>query len=461
MKSFLIVALLGSGVCAFAAALTDKEVPPAGSAPKPFSLPATEDFALPNGLKVTIVPYGIVPKVAVRVYVDAGALRESADRVWISKVNARLMKEGTKTRTGEQVARDVADMGGQLEIEAESDYTTAGGVVLSDFGPRFVALLADLLENASLPAPELSRIKADLGRELAVEKSRPGPAARERFLQTLFPDQPYGRVYPDDSTLGSYRLQDVKEFYDKNFAAKRAHLYIVGKLDSGLKQAITESFSRWKSGEESPVPAAQPIRAHSLTVIDRPGAPQSTLYLGLPVANPQSPDFIALDVMDSLLGGSFASRITANIREQKGYTYSPRSTVGTYRNLAYWAEIADVTTASTGASLKEIFYEVDRIRKEPPSEAELKGIQNYLSGIFVLRNTASPDAVIAQLHFVDSQALPRSYLSTFVQKVGAVKPSDIQRVAESYITPSKMTIVVVGDKAKMADQIKAYETVTQ
>src|SRR5215470_19722911 len=151
--------------------------------------------------------------------------------------------------------------------------------------------------------------------------------------------------------------------------------------------------------------------------------------------------------MDSLLGGSFASRITSNIREQKGYTYSPFSQIGTRRHLAYWVETADVTTAVTGPSMKEILYEVDRLRKEAPSEAELKGIQNYLAGLFVLRNTISPDALIGQLHFVDSQGMDRSFLSTYVQKVMAVTPQQIQGAAESYLVPSKMTLVVVGDKA--------------
>jgi len=176
----------------------------------------------------------------------------------------------------------------------------------------------------------------------------------------------------------------------------------------------------------------------------------------LPVAEPASPDYIKLDVMDSLLGGSFASRITSNIREQKGYTYSPYSQISTRKHLAFWLQVADVTTGVTGPSLKEILYEVDRLRKEPPSGEELRGIQNYLAGIFVLRNTISPDAIIGQLHFVDAQGLERSYLSTYVQKVMNVKPTDVQGVAETYIVPSKMTIVVVGDKAKIEEQLKPY-----
>jgi predicted Zn-dependent peptidase len=115
----------------------------------------------------------------------------------------------------------------------------------------------------------------------------------------------------------------------------------------------------------------------------------------------------------------------------------------------------------TGPSLQEIFYEIDRLSNDPPSEAELRGIQNYLAGIFVLRNTISPDAIIGQLHFVDSQGLDRSYLSTYTRKVMEVQPADVQRMAETYLDPSQMTIVVVGDQAQIADQIAPYEAVTQ
>lgn len=160
-----------------------KETPPQGPPPKPFKLPAPEDFTLPNGMQVTIVPYGIVPKLAVRAFVEAGGIDESARQVWLSKLTASLMKEGTTTRSGEQVAREAAEMGGQLEVEAGSDFTSAGGVVLSDFGPQFIALLADVLAHPALPAAELSRLKADLVRDLAIDRTEPQTLARERFLE--------------------------------------------------------------------------------------------------------------------------------------------------------------------------------------------------------------------------------------------------------------------------------------
>jgi zinc protease len=456
VKPLLRIAIL----CALPAALSAaaKETPPPGTAPKPFHLPPTEDFVLPNGMKATLVPYGSIPKVAIRIYVEAGAVSEPAGQVWISKLNAALMKEGTASRSAAQLAREAAGMGGQIDVSADSEFTTAGGVVLSEFGPRFVALLADVLQHPALPSSELPRLKANLARDLAVDQSQPDNLARERFLETLFPNHPYGRVYPKEAMLQGYTLDQVRAFYTANFAASRTHLYIAGKLDPGLKKAVQDSFSNWKAGSASPSLPASPVKARSFQVIDRPGAAQSTLYLGLPVPDPTTADYIVLDVMNSLLGGSFASRITSNIREQKGYTYSPFSQIGTRKHLAFWLEVADVTTAVTGPSLKEIFYEIDRLRKDPPSAEELKGIQNYLAGLFVLRNTVSADGVIGQLHFVDSQGLDRSYLSTYVQKVVAVTPQQIQRVTESYIVPSKMTIVVVGDKAKIAEQVKPYES---
>jgi len=438
-----------------------RETPPQGPPPKPFHLPATTDFTLPNGMRVTIVPYGNVPKIAVRAFVSAGAIDEAERQVWLSKLNAALMKEGTHTRSAEQVAREAAEMGGQIEVDSGSDFTSVGGVVLSDFATRFVALVADVLTAPALPASELPRLKADLLRELSIDRSEPGALARERFLKTLFPGHPYGRVFPSDSELKGYTLEDVQTFYRKNFDAVRTHLYIVGRLEGDLRRAAEGAFGGWPKGAPEPGLPAHPVKARSLQFIDRPSAAQSNLLIGLPVADPSSPDYIKLDVMNSLLGGSFASRITSNIREQKGYTYSPVSSVSTRRHLAYWVQSADVTTAVTGPSLKEIFYEIDRLRKAPPSGEELKGIQNYLAGLFVLRNTISPDAIIGQLHFVDSQGLDRSYLSTYVQKVMEVKPADVQAMAETYLVPSKMTIVVVGDKAKIADQIAPYESAAQ
>jgi predicted Zn-dependent peptidase len=253
-------------------------------------------------------------------------------------------------------------------------------------------------------------------------------------------------------------LADVKKYYDGNFGAQRTHLYVAGRFNTAaVKKSITASFGTWSRGA-APAPDVPQVKPnHTLDLTDRPGAAQSTLYVGLPVANAASEDNIPLLVTNSLLGGSFGSRITSNIREQKGYTYSPSGQISRRYHDAYWAEVADVTTKFTGASLKEIFGEVERLQKEPPSAGELKGIQSFLSGIFVLQNS-SRGALIGQLRYVDLQGLGDSYLSTYVQKVNAVTPADVQKMTTQYIKPEQITIVVVGDKAQISEQLAPYMT---
>jgi len=190
-------------------------------------------------------------------------------------------------------------------------------------------------------------------------------------------------------------------------------------------------------------------------VVDRPGAVQSTLIVGLAVTTPKSDDYVPLLVTDALLGGSFGSRITANIREQKGYTYSPTSFVQTLEANANWREQADVTTNVTGASLTEIFKEISRLRTEAPTADELRSIQSYLAGVFVLRNS-SRIGIIRQLNFLDKHQLGDDYLRDFAQRVWAVKPADVQRIATTYLDPKKMAIVVVGDKKHVTSQLKPW-----
>ncbi len=224
-----------------------------------------------------------------------------------------------------------------------------------------------------------------------------------------------------------------------------------------VKKAVAASFGTWAKGPAAAADVPQVKPNHTLDLTDRPGAAQSTLYVGLPVPDATNADSVLLTVANALLGGSFGSRITSNIREQKGYTYSPSSQLSRRYHDAYWAEVADVTTAHTGDSLKEIFGEIERLQKEAPSEAELKGIQNYLSGNFILQNS-SRGALIGQLRFVNLQGLGDAWLSTYVQKVNAVTPQDVQRIVTEYIKPEKMTIVVVGDKAKVSEQLAPYMT---
>jgi predicted Zn-dependent peptidase len=451
----LVIGLVAVGVMALPAVGLN-QTPPVGGAPKAFTVPAHETYALANGMKVTLVPYGNIPKVTVSLALRSGGIDEAPEQLGLADITGELLKEGTSTLGSKEVAEAAARMGSTLAVTVGADETVVAMDVLSESGPGAVKLVADVVEHPLLPESELARLKTNMLREIAVGKTQPAQIALARFRKLMYGDHPYGDVLPTEETVNKLTIEDAKKFYAANYGAARAHLYVAGKFDAAaVKKAIAETFSGWAKGagpvEKAPSPKTQRI----LDVTDRPGAPQSTLYVGLPVADPTSPDNARLIVSNALLGGSFASRITANIREQKGYTYSPRSQVSTRYHDAYWVEIADVTTKDTGASLKEIFGEITRLQNEAPGADELKGIQSYLSGVFVIQNSTR-QALIGQLRFVDLQGLGEDYLKTYVQRVNGVTPNEVKETTAKYIKPELMTIVVVGDKAKISEQLTPY-----
>ena len=440
-------------------ALADKQSPPPPAQPKGFSVPKPKTFTLDNGMAVTLVHYGTVPKVSVRLAILTGNVNEGSNQVWLADLTGDLLQEGTATRNASQIAEDVAKMGGALEVAVGENRTEIGGDVLSESGPEMVALIADVAQHPKFPESELARLKGDRQRQLSIALSQPQPMAQQKFRAVLYGDHPYGRLFPTEAMLQAYTIGDVRGFYEKNYGAARAHLYVVGRFeDAAMEAAIRKAFSGWKKGTppELSQPPAKSDRA--VYIVDRPGAVQSTVNLGMPVIDPSNPDWDTLFLMNVLLGGSFGSRITSNIREQKGYTYSPTSQLSNRYHDAYWVEIADVTTNVTGPAIKEVLGEIDRLRAEPPSDKELKGFQNYRAGVFILQNSSRP-GIIGQLEFVDLHHLPADYLNGYVARVYAVTPQQVQDAAKKYLQDDKATIVVVGDKKIIEEQVKGFGTV--
>jgi zinc protease len=450
-------------VCAFAllgasiAQAQQKEAPPRPGTPKDIRLPAKRTFTLDNGLRVSLVPFGSVPKAALQLNVLAGAINETADQTWLSQVVGELLEEGTKTRTGAQLAGDAASMGGSLNVGAGADYTTIAAEVLSERAADAARLIADVAINSTLPESELARVKATLARNIAIGKTVPQNIADEKFQQVLYGDHPYGRTWPREGQLEGYTIEQARQFYRENFGAQRAHLIVVGVFNQGeTERAIREAFGGWTRGS---IPAAAPVPAapaqRSLTLLDRPDAPQSTINLGLRIPQPSSEDYIPIRVTDYLLGGSFGSRVTTNIREDKGYTYSPYSFTYARQRATHWEQAADVTTAQTGNSLKEIFGEIDRLSKEAPPVPEVRSIQNQMVGIFTVQ-TSSRTGIVGRLTFADIHGVGDAYLSNFVRNVMAVTPEDVRRMTATYLRPEKMTLVVVGDKKTIEAQLAPY-----
>ena len=430
--------------------------PPKPGTPKDFRVPEPKRFTLDNGLQVSLVEWGNIPKARVSLVIRTGNAFEAADEVWLADLTGDLMREGTATRNGTQLSREAARMGGSLNVSVGGDTTSIGGEVLTDFAPQFAALVADVVRNPAFPESELARLKANMARNLAVTLSQPQQLALQKFRSVLYGDHPYGRVFPSEAMIQGYTLDQIKKFYAANFGATRARLYVVGRFDAAAMEAsVRKSFGEWATGTPATPQPPKPKSVRAVHLIDRPDAPQSTILLGMPTIDPSNEDFVALSVMDALLGGAFASRITKNIREDKGYTYGPYSELSTRYRDGYWAENADVTTAETGASLKEIFSEIDRLQSTPPEAKELEGIKNYLAGTYVLQNS-SRGGIAGQLQYVDLHGLPADYLTTYVKKVYAVTPQRVMEMASKYLQDDQATIVIVGDRKVIEAQVGAF-----
>ena len=448
-KNYLFAAacvLLASSLTA------QKQTPPAGGTPKDFKVPAKSTTKLPNGLRTTMVQYGEIPKVTISLIIKAGNAHEAANQVWLADLMGQLMNQGTKTMDFKTLAKKVAGMGGGVNVSVGADETTISGSVLSEFAPDLVKVIADLVMNPAFPQSEIERIKNDLKRSLKVDQSKPQNQATAKFYKAIYKDQPYGNYYPTEEMINSYTLAMVKDFYNKNIGAKRAVLYVAGKFDAAaLQAAVKTNFTKWKAGNDIKYPNEIPSNTTDTLIIDRKNAPQTTIIMGLPTISPKDNDYVAAVVANSLLGGSFGSRITSNIREDKGYTYSPYSSISNKRSGSLWMQQADVTAANTIDALKEIDKEIKLLQKETPSQKELEGIQNYQAGVFVLVNS-SPFGIISQFNFLDKYGLPDSYLSNYVKNIYKVTPAKVSEIARDHYKVEKMTVVMVGDKESIEKQ---------
>ncbi|TLF44622.1 M16 family metallopeptidase [Maribacter aurantiacus] len=445
---FIVALTFSMGVWA-----QEKEMPPKGGEPKNFTLPKKEIVSFDNGLELVMIPYGSIPKATIRFSIKTGNIDENENQVWLSDLLADLLEEGSITKTSKQIADEMAGMGGNLNIGVGLHTSSISSSVLYEFAPEAIKVMADVLRNPKFPESELDRLKDNMKRDLSVQLSRPQAQANRDFYATIYPNHPYGRIYPTDELIDSYTVADIKSFYDNHFGALRTTVYVAGNFNADeVKTAVESALGDWKKGTEAQYNVAEPVTANEIKIIDRPDAPQSTIYYGLPTVGPSDADFVALDVTNSILGGSFASRITSNIREDKGYTYSPYSSLDTNYKSGVWYESADVTTEHTGASLAEIQKEIKRLQDEPPTQEELDGIINYESGIYVLQNS-TPNGIIGQLIFLDTHDLDESFLTNKVQNMHAITPEKVQEMTQKYIKPENMTLIVVGDKAKIQDQV--------
>ncbi len=289
---------------------------------------------------MTFIDYGSVPKVTLLAVVRTGNIDEGED-TWLPDVAVEMLKEGTTTRSAYDIAKAAAGMGGALGLGVGAEQTTASISVLSDHAVAAVELLADVLRNPRFPESELPRVRANFERSLAVARADPQSLADEALAKLVFGDHPFGRVLPREGQLAGYDIAKLRDFYDRNFGARRTHVYVAGRYDRqrarggaapGL-QRLARRRSRPRTCRRSRADGLQ------LALVDSPGAPQSSVRMAVPVPDPASALYFQTTLMNSLLGGTFGSRITSNIREDKGYSYSPDSSINARRGGALWITV--------------------------------------------------------------------------------------------------------------------------
>jgi len=453
--NYTIVAFLA---LACHSATAQKVAPPAGGKAKDFKLSDKKIQTYANGLKTSFVHYGDLPKTTVMLIIKTGNMHETTEQVWLANLVGRMLREGTSSANFTALSKKAAMMGGSLNVSVGMNQTSISGSVLSEYAPEFIKMIADLVMNPAFPASEIDRLKADYKRQLTTQKAVPQSQATEKFFQAVYKDHRYGKTFPTEEMIDSYTVQMVKDFYEKNFGAKRSVLYVVGKFDEkAVAGAVANSLTKWKAGPDVYFPEVKASPVSDTLMIDRKGAPQTTLMVGLPVVTPDHKDYMPLMVTNSLLGGSFGSRITSNIREDKGYTYSPFSTVSNMKGSSLWYEQADVTSDNTVDALLEIEKEIKRLQVEAPTADELSGIQNYEAGIFVLRNS-TPFGIIGQLNFLDMYGLDDSYLNNYVKNIYNVTPAMVSQMVKNYMQYDKMTKVMVGDKTSVQKQVEKQKS---
>lgn len=430
--------------------------PPAAGTIAPFSLPAVERNSLDSGLSVISIPSGSIPKAYLRLVLGFGMASEKPSEIWLTQLLSDYLKEGAGDLDAVSIANEVGKMGGHLDVDVDDTTTTISASVLSDFAPQLIRVFAKIVREPRFPESERERLIADMLRRLDLARSQPGMLATHAFLQSLYDDHPYGRFLSAADLIKEFTARSARAMFEEHAGPEEAKLYVAGQFnEAAVLNAANDAFAGWTGDVASVEPPRGVTNERAMLLVNRPEAEQSTLSIGLHVPDPKQQDYVPLAVTNALLGGSFYSRITLNIREDKGFTYSPRSQIVSYPGAAYWAETADVTTDVTGASIHEIFFEIDRLGSEPASSEELEGIQHYVAGNYILRH-ATPSGIINQLEFLELHHLDEHWAISYTDQVLALTTDDVQRIAREHLRSSEMRIVIVGDIAEISEDLLPY-----
>ena len=460
-RTFLTLAMLTISLGALAQEKLPplpKDLPPYGPL-APFRAPAAEVRKLSNGLTVWLVPRPGFPKVALAAAVRGGRASDPKDRPGLSDILLATIDQGTKTRTAKQIAEALQGAGGDLTGSPNPDVLTLSTEVLASKVNVGLEILADVMENATFPDNEVALAKRNAIDDLQAQEAEPSFLARRAMAKALFGDQPYAVVAPTEDGIKATSPAELRTAYRRRFRPDQTLLVAVGDFGSGtLEAGIQKNFGAWAAASESPLAAvATPSKnnPHTIFLVPRPGSVQTTLSLAAFGPTRRAPDYAATQVANAIYGGMFGSRLIRNIREDKGYTYSPGASLQLRAEAGIVGTRADVRNAVTGPSLNEIDYELNRMATTSPTDEEVAHAKRYLIGTNAILLQVQA-AVAGQLGLLWVYGLPPEALGQDSADIQKVTAQEVTAAGRKYFAAARQTIVAVGEEKVVREQLAPF-----
>ncbi len=427
----------------------DRSGPPPLGPPPQLHLPAIQHFTLANGLPVVLLEKHTLPLLQVEVLVRAGSAADPADKSGLASMTAAMMEEGAGGRNALEFADAVDFLG--ASVSAFAGWHSSGVSLHTPVAKvdSALPLFADAVLRPRFPAEELERQRKERLTTLAQWHDEPSEIASILFQKTVFGESsPYGHPsIGNEKSLRSFTVDDVRKFHEQYFHPNNATVIVAGDVTrDDIRRRLDALFGAWKPSEVPPVPFPESRQIDSLSIllVDKPDAPQSEIIIGRLGTTRMTPDYFPLQVMNTILGGSFTSRLNQNLRETHGYTYGAASGFDYRLHAGPFSARAAVQTAVTDKSLTEFFHELRGILS-PVGDDELDRAKNYLT-LRYPRNFESLEAIANRLSDLVVYGLPDSYFDDYAAGIRKASAGDVGRVARKYVDPARMCVIVVGDR---------------
>jgi predicted Zn-dependent peptidase len=432
---------------------------PVPGEPRPYEFPDTFRSQLPNGLRLVVTPMAGRELVSASLVIRTGAADEPPSIAGATVLAARGLTEGTEVRDAIAMTEAFERLGASVHAEAGWDAMAAGLDVPESRLEPALELLAEVVRRPAFPTSEVERLRDERLNDLIQAKADPRRRAEEAFVSSIYAESsPYHRpAGGTPETVARLTSAELRTVHRSTFGPAGAALFVAGDVEPDAVAAMAgRMFGDWTGGRDTlTVPdAGSAVANRFIRVVHRPGAVQSEIRIGYPGIARKHPDFHAIYVMAMILGGLFSSRLMSNLREAKGYTYGAYAGFDVRRAAGPFAARAAVNTEVTVPSIRELLLELERMRDEPVSAAELRAAQNFIVGIFPLR-FETPGPVVGSLSGLFTYDLPDDELGRYRPAIEAVTVEDVLRVAREHIHPERCAIVLVGDHDKFGADLEA------